>query len=169
MVQNESPPCPPGFGHTLIFWTCNGCSMRARRNFRIVFDSCLRWVWSQQCLWYRRFWNSISFHGSVRLDSTSPFSSTDAAIPNTTLSNSWIEVGTPRSCANKVVWYRPKHCGFHILFFFWRLFWLCFGNSTPVYTARWSEPKSNLFVAKDVDKVKVTEHEMKSIFLVIPI
>jgi hypothetical protein len=26
-----------------------------------------------------------------------------------------------------------------------------------------------LFVAKDVDKVKVTEHEMKSIFLVIPI
>jgi hypothetical protein len=24
MVQNESPPCPPGFGNTLIFWTCNG-------------------------------------------------------------------------------------------------------------------------------------------------
>jgi hypothetical protein len=60
------------------------------------------------------------------------------------MSNSWMDVGSSRqSCANNVVWYKPKNCSFHICLFFLRLFWFLLGNFKPVSAARWSEPKSN--------------------------
>ena len=109
VVQNESSPCSPDFETPATSWKCNGC----------VFHACVHvgiseWVLTLLLVGLGRD-NSVfeaacsdSLCGSLHVDSISPLCSIDysidAAIFNTTVSNSWIELGTSLwSCADSVV------------------------------------------------------------------
>ena len=128
MVQNESPPCRPGFEYFTKLWKRDGCVFRPCVNGGIsesFFDSGVRWVWSQQFrLWYSRFRiTHIEYF----------FSWTAVAILDTALSNPWIDAGTRwRNCTDNVALYKPKHCGFHIRVFSFCVCYVCFGSFVEI-------------------------------------